>query len=122
MANPETATVEKEEEEKHAYSVWALPPDDVAARLKKLMDGLRSDFGGPQFEPHFTVVGAISLTPDDALRRFRSSCEGLKAYAASVDRVVTGTFSSQCVFLLVHPTAEVICTKFSFAFLFWGLN
>jgi hypothetical protein len=75
---------------KHVYSVWALPPDDVAARLKKLMESLRSEFGGPHFEPHITVVGAISLTPDDALRRFRSACEGVKAYAASVDRVATG--------------------------------
>lgn len=114
----ETAKME-EEEEKHAYSVWALPPDDVAARLKKLMDGLRSDFGGPHFEPHITVVGAISLTPDEALRRFRSACEGLKAYAASVDRVATGTFPSQCVFLLFHPTAEVIFIFISFC---GGLN
>ncbi|KAE7996335.1 hypothetical protein FH972_001066 [Carpinus fangiana] len=78
MANPETAKVEVVEE-KHVYSVWALPPDDVAARLKKLMESLRSEFGGPHFEPHITVVKAISLTPDDALRRFRSACEGVKA-------------------------------------------
>ncbi|KAE7996334.1 hypothetical protein FH972_001065 [Carpinus fangiana] len=115
MANPETAKVEveeeEEEEEKHVYSVWALPPDDVAARLKKLMESLRSEFGGPHFEPHITVVGAISLTPDDALRRFRSACEGVKAYAASVDRIATGSFFYQCVLLLVHPTAEVVETS-----------
>ncbi|XP_041024678.1 cyclic phosphodiesterase-like [Juglans microcarpa x Juglans regia] len=98
-------------EEKHFYSVWAVPPDDVAARLKKLMEGLRSEFGGPQFEPHITVVGAISLTPDDALSRFRSACDGLKAYTATVDRVATGTFFYQCVYVLIHPTTQVVETS-----------
>lgn len=113
MATPETArdTQTQGEEQKHAYSVWAIPPDDVAARLKKLMAGLRSEFGGPEFEPHITVVGLTNLTPDDALRRFRSACEGLKAYTATVERVATGTFFYQCVFLLVRPTAEVVETS-----------
>ncbi|GAV80560.1 CPDase domain-containing protein [Cephalotus follicularis] len=93
---------------KDVYSVWALPPDDVSGRLRKLMDGLASEFGGPRFEPHVTVVGAISLTPDDALQKFKSACDGLKAYHVIVDRVATGTFFYQCVFLLLHPTAEVV--------------
>lgn len=71
------------------------------------MDALRSEFGGPQFEPHATVVGAISLTPDDAMAKFKSACEGLKAYNATVERVATGTFFYQCVFLLLQPTPEV---------------
>lgn len=56
---------------KEVYSVWALPPDDVQDRIKRIMAALRSEFGGPAFEPHITVVGAISLDPDDVLRRFR---------------------------------------------------
>ena len=101
------ATSQQVEPEKHVYSVWAVPPDDVAARLKKLMDSLGSEFGGPKFEPHITVVGAVSLTPEDAVEKFRSACEGRKAYTATVDRVATGTFFYQCVFLLIHPTTEV---------------
>ncbi|OMO82770.1 RNA ligase/cyclic nucleotide phosphodiesterase [Corchorus olitorius] len=102
MATPEAVV------QKNVYSVWALPPEDVTARAKKLMEGLRSEFGGPEFEPHVTVVGAISLTADDALAKFRSACDGLKAYTATVDRVATGTFFYQCVFLLLHATPEVV--------------
>lgn len=101
-ANPESIPIEKQ-----VYSVWAIPPDDVAVRLKKLMEGLQAEFGGPQFEPHITVVGAISLTSDDALDKFTFACQGLKAYTATVERVATGTFFYQCVYLLIHPTPEV---------------
>jgi hypothetical protein len=95
-------------DKKHVYSVWAIPPEDVGARLKRLMAGLASEFGGPQFEPHITVVGAIGLTEQDALEKFHSACDGLQAYTATVDRVATGTFFYQCVYLLLHPLPEVI--------------
>ncbi|XP_038722395.1 cyclic phosphodiesterase-like [Tripterygium wilfordii] len=104
---PESIAANPSEAEKHVYSVWAIPPDDVIVRLKKLMDGLRSEFGGPQFEPHITVVGAVSLTLDDAVTKFRSACNGLQGYNATVDRVVIGIFS-QCIYLLIHPTPEVV--------------
>ncbi|KAL6282538.1 hypothetical protein ACE6H2_013467 [Prunus campanulata] len=87
MANP-AETKSTAPAENNVYSVWALPPDDVALRLKKLMQGLRDEFSGPEFEPHITVVGAISLTPEDALNKFKSASRGLKAYDAKVDRVV----------------------------------
>ncbi|CAI9785237.1 unnamed protein product [Fraxinus pennsylvanica] len=90
------------------YSGWALPPEDVRPRLKKLMNDLRSEFGGPEFEPHVTVVGAISLTESEARDMFNKACEGLKAYKATVEKVATGTFFYQCVFLLLQPTPEVL--------------
>lgn len=101
--------------EKHVYSVWAIPPDDVVPRLKKLMEGLRAEFNGPYFDPHITVVGAISLTPEDALNKFRSASRAVKAYEAKVEGVTargakvvaTGTFFYQCVFLLINPTPQV---------------
>lgn len=99
---------EETESRKEVYSVWGIPPEEVGARVKKVMEGLRSEFGGPAFEPHVTVVGAISLTEADALHKFRSACDGLKAYDASVDSVATGTFFYQCVYLLLHPMPEVV--------------
>ncbi|KAK2988689.1 hypothetical protein RJ640_012725, partial [Escallonia rubra] len=69
---------------KNFYSIWALPPEDLKPRLKKLMGELRSEFNGTEFEPHVTVVHAVSLTEGDARDKFKSACEGLKAYNAKV--------------------------------------
>ncbi|KAK7318867.1 hypothetical protein RJT34_03574 [Clitoria ternatea] len=102
------------------YSVWAIPPQDVSGRFTKLMSALRSEFGGPHFEPHITVVGAIKLTPDDALNKLRSACEALKPFHVTVDRVATGTFFYQCVYLLLHPQSQLLqtnqhcCSHFSY--------
>ncbi|XP_010518831.1 PREDICTED: cyclic phosphodiesterase isoform X2 [Tarenaya hassleriana] len=96
------------DEKKEVYSVWALPEEDAADRFRKVMEGLRSEFGGPKFDPHVTVVGAIKLTADEANKMFEAACDGLKAYTATVDRVGTGTFFYQCVFLLLRQKPEVM--------------
>lgn len=109
------------EEKEEVYSVWALAPEEqgVSSRLKDLMSSLRSEFDGPEFEPHITVVGAFRQTPTEALRRFRASCLGLKPYTAAVTGVNRGTFFYQCVFLLVDPTDEVRrCNQPTVCFLF----
>ncbi|KAG6519162.1 hypothetical protein ZIOFF_022651 [Zingiber officinale] len=86
---------------KEVYSVWALPPGDVCDRIKRIMAALRSEFGGPRFKPHITVVGAISLAPDDALRRFRSACAALSRYPARVSAAAPGNF-----FFFIDPSPE----------------
>ncbi|EPS61040.1 hypothetical protein M569_13761, partial [Genlisea aurea] len=93
---------------RNVYSVWAFPPADVSARLKKLMQGLRSEFGGPTFDPHVTVVGAITLTETEALDLFNRASAGLKPYTAAVEGVSSGNFFYQCVFLKVNPSQEVL--------------
>ncbi|CAN1847302.1 Cyclic phosphodiesterase [Linum perenne] len=70
------------------------------------MDGLRSEFGGPEFQPHVTVVGAVSLTEQDALNKFKSACEGVKAYTATVDRVAAGTFFYHFRFQVVEASSH----------------
>ncbi|CAH9114263.1 unnamed protein product [Cuscuta epithymum] len=99
------------DEKEDVYSVWGLPPEDVTARMKKLMEGIRSEFGGAQFEPHVTVVGGMRLTEREARDKFRKACVGLKPYGATVSKVATGPFFYQCVFLLLHPTPEVVETS-----------
>ncbi|KAL8103512.1 cyclic phosphodiesterase-like isoform X2 [Apium graveolens] len=100
--------IQDPQSKKYVYSVWALPQQDLIRRLKSLMGGLRSEFGGPEFEPHVTAVGAISLTESEARDKFAKACHGLKAYNASVEKVETGTFYYQCVFLLLSRTPEVV--------------
>ncbi|CAN1847305.1 Cyclic phosphodiesterase [Linum perenne] len=92
-----------DDKKKNFYSVWAVPPDDVKDRLNKLMDGLRSEYGGPVSQPHITLVGAISLTEQEAISKFRSASQGVKAYTATVDCVSP---RNHCLYLLLHSTAE----------------
>ncbi|KNA16025.1 hypothetical protein SOVF_092910 [Spinacia oleracea] len=98
----------KRSDEEGAYAVWATPSKDALKRIKKLMSGLRSKFGGPKFDPHLTVIGPINLKGKDALDKFRAACHGLKAYPAQVKDVSTGDSFWQSVFLRLDATPQVV--------------
>ncbi|VVB12524.1 unnamed protein product [Arabis nemorensis] len=97
-----------EEEKRQEYSVWALPDEETKPRFRELMEALRSEFSGPRFDPHVTVAVASNLTGEEAKKMFEEACDSFKAYTATVDRVSTGTFFFQCVFLLLQTTPEVM--------------
>ncbi|KAG7546975.1 Cyclic phosphodiesterase [Arabidopsis suecica] len=101
-------TQEDEEEEEAMYAVWAVPEDDLEDRLQRLMEGLRSEFGGPPFDPHLTLVGPFKLTASEAKQMFKAACEGFKAYPATVDQVSAGTSYFQCVYVSLQHTVEVM--------------
>lgn len=90
-----------------SYAVSAIPSKDANMRLKKLMKGLRSKFGGPKFDPHLTIVGPLSLTREDALLKFKEACQGLKAYPAQAKAVSAGNSFWQTVYVLLEPTPQV---------------
>uniref|UniRef100_A0A804Q3W4 Cyclic phosphodiesterase n=1 Tax=Zea mays TaxID=4577 RepID=A0A804Q3W4_MAIZE len=50
------------------YSVWALPPEPVRDRFRRIMEGLRAAYGGPAFEPHVTVVGDFRGRRSEAVK------------------------------------------------------
>ena len=95
------------------YSVWALPPEHVRGRFRGLMAGLRAAHGGPPFEPHATVVGAVRLTRSAAIQALRAAAAaGAGPYTARVTGVARGDFFYQCVYLLLEPTPEVSLAHF----------
>ncbi|KQK05363.1 cyclic phosphodiesterase [Brachypodium distachyon] len=104
------------------YSVWALPPEPVRARLRGLMAGLRAAHGGPAFEPHATVVGAVRMRRSAAVEALRAAAAAavVRPYTARVTGVARGDFFYQCVYLLLEPTPEVnqasdhFCAHFGF--------
>ncbi|KAL8130422.1 hypothetical protein V2J09_019577 [Rumex salicifolius] len=100
--------VQPDDQQKSWFAILGLPSDHEMHRIEKLMKGLRKDFGGPEFEPHLTVVGLTVLTQDDAVKRFRSAVDGMKAYPAKVEAVASGTSYYDCVFLQLQPSPEVV--------------
>ena len=91
----------------HSYSVWAMPPDDASLRLKKVMQGLRSEFGGPEIEPHITMVWSVRMKHVDVLDKFRSLQSRLTSrIKAKVKQLVIRSFYYQCVSLVIQSISN----------------
>ncbi|KAL6176735.1 hypothetical protein ACLB2K_053368 [Fragaria x ananassa] len=92
-------------ERTHSYSVWAIPQDEVSIRVKKVMEGLRADFGGPEIEPHIPIVGSIRMTHEDMLNRFTDlQSRFISVFKAKVARVVFRSSYYQCFPLLMESS------------------
>lgn len=95
-------------EEVGMYSVWATPPPERREDFVKVMNELRSEFGGPSFEPHVTVVGVQRLTKAQACANLEAACRAVAPYTCRLNHVARGTHFYQCVYILLHPTPEVM--------------
>ncbi|GAB4831485.1 hypothetical protein Ancab_005503 [Ancistrocladus abbreviatus] len=93
--------------EKQEYSIWALPPEDVLDRVKKLMTSLQAEFGGPEFEPHVTFIGAIWLTEEEVHKKFKAACEGVKPINVTSEALIYGPSFWTTLYLKLHFAPEL---------------
>ncbi|KAH0994379.1 hypothetical protein GBA52_018243 [Prunus armeniaca] len=93
------------------YAAWAVIPDHVSNRIKKVMEGLRDEFGGPEITPHFPVLGSIRSREDDVIRIFKEACEQSSCFACTVVDVLPGAFYYQNVYLFIHPDEVTYPTR-----------
>lgn len=87
--------MEESKDERQTYSLWAIPSDDVSCRIKKLMEGLRAEFGGA---PHYPY----GVHPSVA--RWR---------AQQVWSLTKGTFLKLKLWLPGGPITSVFASSFS---------
>ncbi|VVA26305.1 PREDICTED: cyclic phosphodiesterase [Prunus dulcis] len=85
------------------YAAWAVIPDHVSNRIKKVMEGLRDEFGGPEITPHIPVLGSIRTREDDVIRNFKEACGKSSCFPCTVVDVLPGPFYYQNVYLFIHP-------------------
>nr|XP_011466148.1 PREDICTED: cyclic phosphodiesterase-like [Fragaria vesca subsp. vesca] len=97
----------KDAQDMHIYAVWALPPTHVLPRIKNVIEGLRDEFGGPEIEPHITVVGSMLKTEEDATRQFKDACDIITRFECTVDHIETSRFYYQCVSLIIDPIEDL---------------
>ncbi|CAN6540766.1 unnamed protein product [Malus baccata var. baccata] len=103
----------------YSYSVWAIPPADVSRRIKKLMESLQAEFGGPEIEPHIPILGSIQMmSREDALNKFRLA--PMDDIVAKVDRVITKNYYHQCVSLLMDRKLFENAQRWSYHFGFYN--
>ncbi|KAK9919954.1 hypothetical protein M0R45_028526 [Rubus argutus] len=111
----EALEAQRDAQEVHRYAVWGIIPDNVLSRIKKVMEGLREEFGGPEVEPHITMVGSCLMTEDEAINTFRGACNAIKQFYCKVDNLETSQFYFQCVSLVIEISEDLRWETLRFA-------
>ncbi|KAL6139163.1 hypothetical protein ACLB2K_064440 [Fragaria x ananassa] len=53
------------------------------------MEALREEFGGPEIEPHISIVGSTLMTEDEAIGAFNGGCNEVEQIRCKVETLET---------------------------------
>ncbi|XP_004304868.1 PREDICTED: cyclic phosphodiesterase-like [Fragaria vesca subsp. vesca] len=106
-AEQEALETQRDALEVHRYAAWGLIPENAYTRIKKLMEALREEFGGPEIEPHISIVGSTLMTEDEAIGAFNGGCNEVEQIRCKVETLETSRFYFQCVSLVIEITDDL---------------
>ena len=86
---------------KNLYSLWITPPIKINGPLQKVITDLSAKYGSPEFEPHITLLGNISLDLEPLKQKVGLLVSKLKPFPISFSEVSFSTTYFQSVFVSI---------------------
>jgi len=93
---------------KNLYSLWIVPPIKTSEPLREVIANLSAKYGSPDFEPHITLLGDISLDFESLKQKAGLLVSKLKPFPISFGEVSFSTTYFQSVFVRVKVTAALM--------------
>ena len=70
-----------------SYSIWVMPEGNIKDQLKNTIYSLSTDFGGPVFEPHITLVSSFVGNEKDLMQKTEIMSKKIKPFEIFFDRI-----------------------------------
>ena len=90
------------------YSLWMLPPPDIADKLRNIISDLSQTFDTIAFEPHITLFPMLYDPTPMIVHRVKELCSKLKPFKIRLTKMECGQSFYQCFYILVELTPELI--------------
>lgn len=90
------------------YSVWLLPSSEVSLSLKKVIEDLAVQYGGPSFEPHITVASGIEGPLENVVHTVESIAEQFQPFPLKTTEVSFSTTYFQSVLMRIQSVAPLL--------------
>ncbi len=90
------------------HTLWIVPPQDIKARLHDVVSDLSGRYGGPDFEPHVTLLGDVEMERDEFIAKAHEVAEKLKPFRIQSSEVSFSTTYFQSVFVRMKASAELM--------------
>lgn len=95
------------------YSIWILPPNPIYSHLSEIIKNLSTEFNGPVFEPHLTVVGNIDMELAKLKKRVSEIAAKTEKLNLSLGPISFSTTYFQNVLVRVNSTADLMSLNFN---------
>ena len=90
-----------------SYSIWLMPAGNIKDQLKNTIYSLSTDFGGPIFEPHITLVSSFVGNEEDLIQKTEIISKKIKPFKIFFDRIAYLDNFFCSLFLMVKVNIEL---------------
>lgn len=90
------------------FSIWIVPSSDIKKQLSEIVGDLSVKYQAPNFEPHMTLLGDVSLDKETMLQKSHLLVSQLKPFSASLGEISFSTTYFQSVFVHIKSNAALM--------------
>lgn len=69
------------------YTLWLMPKGKIYTKFVQLIKKLGTEYGGPVFEPHVTLLGDIELTEPVMIKRTQQLAKDQKPFMVVLEKI-----------------------------------
>jgi 2'-5' RNA ligase len=92
-------------------AVWIRPTDDALDKIQKVMRSLHKRGGGPQFQPHVTLLEGMETTQASAEVKLKKLALRLKPFTVRLGRIDWRREYFRCLFATAELSAELAAAQ-----------
>ena len=90
-----------------SYSIWLMPEGNVKDKLKNIIYSLSTDFGGPIFEPHITLVSSFLGSEKELIQKIEIISKKIRPFEIFFDHIACLDNYFCSLFLTVKVSIEL---------------
>ena len=90
------------------FGFWLLPPKEVQAEYKKVIDKYSGRLKTPSFEPHITILGTVKGDREEIIGKVEKIALNISPIEIMISDITISTTYHQCVFARIKPTPSLL--------------
>ena len=92
-------------------AIWIRPAGDALDKIQKVMHSLHKLGGGPQFQPHVTLLEGMETTQESAEVKLKKLALRLKPFKVRLGRIDWRAEYFRCLFATAELSAELAAAR-----------
>jgi len=90
------------------YALWLVPAEPAFGLLSRYIARFSRKLSTPQFDPHITLLGGITLPEEETLARSAALAANLTSFQIELDGISCLDEYFRCVFVGVIPDVSIL--------------
>ena len=92
----------------NTHSLWLKPTSSIYQELVKIIENLSGKYSAPIFEPHVTLIGGLTDSEDNIIKKILRLINLVKPIKIKLTRIGCLNEYYRCLFLIAEETGSLI--------------